>query len=49
MSKQLLMKAVLSLSIVTATWVGSTQADETTSDSTKKVSDVTEKEDPISG
>lgn len=46
MSKQLLMKAALSLSIVTATWVGSTQADETTSDSTKKVSDVTEKEDP---
>lgn len=46
MSKQLLLKAVLSLSMVTATWVGSTQADETTSDSTKKVSDVTEKEDP---
>jgi prolyl oligopeptidase len=46
MSKQLFLKAALSLSLVTAAFTCPARADETTSDSTKKVSDVTEKEDP---
>jgi prolyl oligopeptidase len=46
MSKELFLKAALSLSLVTAAFTCPARADETTSDSTKKVSDVTEKEDP---
>lgn len=46
MSKQFFLKAALSLSLVTAAFTCPARADETTSDSTKKVSDVTEKEDP---
>ncbi|MBN8602631.1 MAG: S9 family peptidase [Planctomycetes bacterium] len=40
------MKTVLTASLAALTWAYPVQADETTSDSTKKVSDVTEKEDP---
>jgi prolyl oligopeptidase len=46
MPKQFFMKTVLAASLATLTWAYPVQADETTSDSTKKVSDVTEKEDP---
>ncbi|MBL8868210.1 MAG: S9 family peptidase [Planctomycetaceae bacterium] len=46
MSKQFFMKTVLTASLAALTWAYPVQADETTSDSTKKVSDVTEKEDP---
>jgi prolyl oligopeptidase len=46
MSKQFILKAIFSLSMVTSASVCPTLADETTPDSTKKVSDVTEKEDP---
>lgn len=46
MSKQFFMKTVLTASLAALTWAYPVQADETPSDSTKKVSDVTEKEDP---
>lgn len=46
MSKLSLFQAALSLSMVAALWASPMQADETASASTKKVSDVTEKEDP---